>query len=218
MSKKKWLLILAAIITMMVLAACGNNDNATEKDEDANTDTAQEQEKDATEEATPPTEDDNEMENSSEKKVTVPLHNAEDKEVAVVTLSEGAEEKVHVALEATDLPPGKHAFHVHEKGVCEAPDFKSAGGHYNPEDKEHGKDSADGQHAGDFDNIEVNDEGKASVEFDTDMISLDEDSTNTLFTKEGTALVIHAGEDDYKSQPAGDAGDRIACGVIEQEK
>lgn len=141
------------------------------------------------------------------------LKNTEGEPVANATLTE-ADDGVHVNMDVDGLPEGSHAFHVHEKGVCEAPDFESAGDHYNPTDMKHGKLHPEGPHAGDFDNIEVDENGKAHVEFTTDQVTLDKDAETTLYTEEGTSLVIHADPDDYKSQPAGDAGDRIACGVI----
>src|SRR5699024_7499207 len=101
-------------------------------------------------------------------------------------------------------------------GACETPDFESAGDHYNPTDANHGFDDPDGPHAGDLENIEVSEDGTVSAERTADMVTLEEGQDNTLFTEDGTALVIHSEADDYESQPSGDAGDRIACGVIEQ--
>jgi Cu-Zn family superoxide dismutase len=151
---------------------------------------------------------------TDEEEVLVSLDNADEEVVATATITED-NEGVHIKLEGEDLPEGTHAFHIHEKGICEAPDFESAGGHYNPEDKNHGKEDPDGPHAGDFDNIEVGKDGKVNEEFTTDKVTLEKGKENTLYTDEGTSLVIHAGADDYKSQPSGDAGDRIACGAIE---
>src|SRR5699024_948325 len=108
----------------------------------------------------------------------------------------------------------KHGFHVHEKGICEPKDFESAGGHYNPLNKNHGKEDKDGQHAGDFDNIEVDADGEVDVEFTTDQISLDKDATKPVFSEDGQSLSMHDDRAYYKPQPAGDAGDRVACGFI----
>ncbi|SIT92936.1 superoxide dismutase family protein [Edaphobacillus lindanitolerans] len=215
----KWRLLMAGGLLAALLAGCGDKEAEPSDDTGNNgTDTSEDQ---ATDEGTggtgtaeEGTDTDDAVEGAQE--VNVPLKDADGAEVANAVLSEGEDGMVHVDLTVKNLPPGKHAFHIHETGMCEAPDFESAGGHYNPEDKEHGKDSTDGKHAGDFDNIEVNEDGKAEVQFDTDQVTLKEGEDNTVFTEDGTALVIHSGEDDYTSQPAGDAGDRIACGVIEK--
>lgn len=114
---------------------------------------------------------------------------------------------VLIAVELHDLKPGAHAIHLHETGKCEGPAFKSAGGHYNPAKKQHGFMVTEGPHAGDLPNIEVGAEGRAKAELLAADASLDA-------LQNGAALVIHARQDDYKSQPAGDAGDRVACGVI----
>ncbi len=110
----------------------------------------------------------------------------------------------------TGMPVGAHAFHVHETGICEPP-FDSAGGHYDPDDAAHGFVAEDGYHAGDFPNIHVPATGRLEVEFFSTALVLDE----RLFDEDGASVVIHAEPDDYVSQPAGDAGPRIACGVIE---
>ena len=114
---------------------------------------------------------------------------------------------LHAKLE--NLPPGAHAFHIHAAGVCEPP-FTSSGGHFNPDGKKHGFDSAEGMHAGDMPNIHVPDSGTLEIEVLNTLLKLDA----TLFDADGAAIVIHAGADDYKSDPAGAAGPRIACGVI----
>ncbi len=118
---------------------------------------------------------------------------------------------MHGAL--SGLPPGAHAFHIHEAGKCDAPDFKTAGGHFNPGGQHHGFASAQGAHAGDLPNLFVPESGK--VEFDALArgVTLAAGPTS-LFGPNGTALVIHASADDYKTDPAGNAGARIGCGVI----
>ena len=111
----------------------------------------------------------------------------------------------------SNLPPGAHAFHVHTVGKCEPP-FTSAGGHFNPDGKEHGFDNAKGMHAGDMPNIHVPASGNLEIEILNALLALGPD----LFDSDGSAIVIHAGPDDYRTDPAGDAGPRIACGVITQ--
>lgn len=111
------------------------------------------------------------------------------------------------------LPEGSHAFHIHETGECEPP-FESAGGHFNPDDAEHGLMDADGMHAGDLPNIHMP-AGALRLEILVPGVVLAEGEQNSLLDEDGSAFVIHEGTDDYISDPAGDAGDRIACGVVE---
>lgn len=121
---------------------------------------------------------------------------------------------VKITGEVKGLEPGSHAFHIHETGKCDAPDFKSAGGHYNPGKTPHGKQGG-GPHAGDMDNVEVTDTGPVSISVVNDRVTLNSPAKASLFDADGSAIVFHAGPDDYASQPAGDAGGRVACGVIE---
>jgi Cu-Zn family superoxide dismutase len=125
------------------------------------------------------------------------------------------EQGVQIVIAVSGLPVGKHALHIHETGECEPP-FESAGGHFNPTGAEHGWDSPGGPHAGDLPNIYVG-EGAVQVEYITDRVTL-EDGETSLFDEDGSAIVIHEGQDDYVSEPAGDAGHRLACGVIEKSR
>ena len=120
---------------------------------------------------------------------------------------------VLIKLQVKGLSPGEHAFHVHAVGKCEAP-FDSAGPHFNPANHKHGMMSGEG-HAGDMPNLHVPQSGELSVEVLNSAITLDKGKPNSVFDTDGSALVIHAKADDYKSDPAGNAGDRIACGVIQ---
>lgn len=119
---------------------------------------------------------------------------------------------VALELKLHDLTPGEHAIHFHQVPKCEAPDFKSAGGHFNPEGKKHGFDSPDGHHAGDMRNFTVDANGKASVHLADDEVTLKEGPHSLL--SNGAAIVVHAKADDYKTDPSGNSGDRVACGVI----
>jgi len=145
---------------------------------------------------------------------TVNLIDAKNKAVGTAQLTQTAH-GVLIAVDLHGLKPGMHAIHIHETAKCEPPSFKSAGGHDNPGKKQHGFMNAEGAHAGDLPNIEVPANGKVKAE----LLAHDEtlEGPDGLFAGDGSALVIHAKADDYKSQPAGDAGDRVACGVIEKK-
>jgi Cu-Zn family superoxide dismutase len=141
------------------------------------------------------------------------LMNADGQEIGAVTIGQLASGAAHVVATADNVPPGVHAFHVHETGQCDGADgFKSAGGHHNPGNASHGWDSAGGPHAGDLPNVHVQEDGVLAVEYFSTVLLED----GGLFDDDGSAVVMHEGPDDYQTDPAGDAGARIACGVIEQ--
>jgi superoxide dismutase, Cu-Zn family len=128
---------------------------------------------------------------------------------AVLVQQDGA---VQIDMTLTGLPKGTHAFHIHETGRCDPP-FESAGGHFNPGGKKHGKDNPAGPHAGDLPNIDVPDSGRVKLQVEVKGVSID-GGPGALLDGDGAALVVHEGVDDYKTDPAGNAGKRIACGVI----
>lgn len=117
-----------------------------------------------------------------------------------------------VQLDLEGLPEGVHAFHFHTTGICEG-DFSSAGGHFNPKDDQHGIRNPEGMHAGDFPNLHADADGRVKAEYFAPDLRL-AGGSNPLLDEDGTAIIIHAGADDYSSDPAGDAGARIACGVL----
>ena len=120
---------------------------------------------------------------------------------------------VEIKLNLYGMPAGEHAIHIHQNATCVPPDFKSAGPHFNPEGKKHGLDNAEGPHAGDMQNFIVDHTGKAKVTVRDPNVTLGR-GENSIFANGGTALVIHAKADDMKTDPSGNSGDRIACGVI----
>jgi Cu-Zn family superoxide dismutase len=116
---------------------------------------------------------------------------------------------VKITAELEGLTPGKHAIHLHEFGDCGEKDASTAGGHYNPFNKEHGAPNSDERHLGDLGNIKANSNGIAYTEWSDTKISL-----SGPYSIIGHSLVVHAGEDDFITQPSGNAGARIACGIV----
>jgi Cu-Zn family superoxide dismutase len=153
---------------------------------------------------------------AANKPVTVALKDAAGKDVGTAKLSDGPGGKgVKIALALKGLPPGEHALHFHAVAKCEAPGFTTAGGHFNPDAHHHGINNAESPkpHAGDMANFTVGPKGTAKLTVVNGAVTLGDGATS-LFTGGGTALMIHAKADDLKSDPAGNAGDRIACGTI----
>jgi Cu-Zn family superoxide dismutase len=150
---------------------------------------------------------------AANKPVTVDVKDAKGQSVGTAVISDAKSGGVNIKLNLKGLPPGEHAVHVHQNAKCEAPGFTTAGGHFNPEQKHHGLQNPDGPHAGDMPNFTVKPNGTAKVTVTDPRVTLG-DGNNSLFTSGGTALVIHAKADDMKSDPAGNAGERIACGTI----
>jgi superoxide dismutase, Cu-Zn family len=143
------------------------------------------------------------------------LVNAKGEKVGTATLTE-AKGGVRIVANLMQLPPGVHALHIHTTGKCDGPDFMTAGGHFNPTMKQHGKDNPMGAHAGDLPNFTVDAKGRAKTTVTAPGVTLAGSAANSLFHQGGTALMVHASPDDYKTDPTGNAGARIACGVIDK--
>jgi Cu-Zn family superoxide dismutase len=123
---------------------------------------------------------------------------------------------VRIVLEVHDLPPGVKGVHVHEVGTCEGPAFTSAGAHFNPHERQHGAlNHPRGPHAGDLPNLTVGADGKGRLESTTELLSLGP-GLGSVFDADGSAIIVHAAPDDFRTDPTGNAGARIACGVIER--
>jgi len=140
------------------------------------------------------------------------LANAEAKPVGEARFFQ-EEGGIRVELSASGLTPGAHGAHIHMTGRCDAPDFKSAGGHWNPAGKQHGLENPQGAHFGDMPNLDISADGTGKLSYTIAGARI-EGGDNPLLDADGAAMVIHSGPDDMKSDPAGNAGGRIACGVI----
>jgi Cu-Zn family superoxide dismutase len=141
------------------------------------------------------------------------IRDAQGNSLGVVELEE-ADFGVTFSGTLTGLAPGEHGFHIHETGLCEPPPFESAGGHFAPAGRQHGFHDPDGPHAGDLRNLLVSEDGSTLVDAADSLVTL-RDGVNALLDADGSALVVHADPDDYRTQPSGDSGARIACGVVE---
>jgi len=143
------------------------------------------------------------------------LRNPSGQVVGTAQFAQDAQGVVQVKLGATALPAGPHGMHIHAVGKCDPPDFASAGGHFNPLDRKHGLLTVDGAHAGDLPGLIVKQNGTAQYEASTDRVTLSA-GASSLFDADGSALVVHVSADDQVTDPTGNSGGRIACGVIQK--
>jgi len=141
--------------------------------------------------------------------------NSQGEKIGTATLKE-VPQGVSILLEVSSLPPGEHGIHFHEMGLCNPPHFKAAGAHFNIENKEHGLKNPKGPHTGDLPNLNVKADGTVLTTMISPAVTLNK-GKNALFKSGGTALVIHSNADDHLTDPSGNSGDRIACGVIQPD-
>lgn len=139
------------------------------------------------------------------------LRDANGRSVGAATLTQ-TPHGVLIVAQFSNVPPGTHAFHIHAVGQC-TPPFTSAGPHFNPTGRQHGIENPQGMHGGDLPNVVIPESGSAHVEIFARDVTLSQ-GANAILDANGAALVLHAGVDDYRTDPAGNAGDRIACGVV----
>lgn len=142
------------------------------------------------------------------------MYNTENELIGEVAFQE-TEKGVELSAILNSLKPGEHGIHIHEVGKCERPTFESAGAHYNPAKKQHGIENPKGPHVGDLPNLTADENGEVHLNLMAPQFTLKKGEKNSLFDADGSSVVIHEKADDYKTDPSGNSGARIACGVIQ---
>jgi Cu-Zn family superoxide dismutase len=147
--------------------------------------------------------------------LVIPLKTSDGKDAGTATFRELKNGKLQIRLALKNLPEGEHAGHIHQKPLCDAPDFKTAAGHFNPDAKQHGTMNPMGHHNGDLpQNLSVGVEHTANATFTVDYLSMGTGNPNDIVANGGTSIMVHEKADDMKTDPTGNAGNRIACGII----
>lgn len=157
---------------------------------------------------------DGDMSNAIRPGATAVMRSSAGETLGTLALSATSDGSLRVQGTLGALPPGPHAIHLHSAGRCDAPAFEGAGGHFNPGGRSHGLDNPDGPHAGDAPNIEADGSGRAVVNVTLAAASLAPGSPGYIIDPDGVAIVIHAWRDDQRTDPSGNSGARIACGVV----
>jgi Cu-Zn family superoxide dismutase len=147
--------------------------------------------------------------------IEIEIFNGEGQSIGTASVEDADGGGVAISVIVAGLSPGPHGIHIHETGRCDPPDFESAGAHFNPTNTQHGSMNPQGPHAGDLPNLIVDQNGTAQTSIAAPLLNLESGDQTSILDHDGAALVIHAAADDYKTDPSGESGDRIACGVIE---
>jgi Cu-Zn family superoxide dismutase len=151
----------------------------------------------------------------SSQKLVVPIKTSSGQDAGTATFRQLKDNKLSIKLTLKNLPVGQHAVHIHEHPLCDAPDFKTAGGHFNPAGKQHGSMNPMGHHNGDLpQNISIGEDHTGQASFKIDYLSMTTGDANNILANGGTSIMVHEKADDMKTDPTGNAGNRMACGVI----